>query len=97
MSKMFTRLTGVNEARVVEVIEVKSIAGDGVEDRPMYEVTEYYSLQGELLARHNPLNPDKDLGVFTDAGDLRPGVQLSGEHFTDTQASPKELKGRYEK
>lgn len=61
----FTRLTGVNNAKVIEVIEVKSLAGDGVEGRPFYEVTEYYSLDGELLARHNPLKPDKDLGEDT--------------------------------
>lgn len=35
--------------------------------------------------------------AITKATDLRPGVQLSGEHHTNTQASPKELKGRYEK
>jgi len=43
MSK-FTRLTGVNEVKVIEVIEVKSLAGGGVEGNPSYEVTEYYSL-----------------------------------------------------
>lgn len=59
----FTRLTGVNDVKVIEVIEVKSLAGRGEEGNPMYEVTEYYSLDGELLARHNPLKPDKDLGV----------------------------------
>lgn len=65
MSK-FTRLTGVNEVKVIEVIEVKSITGEGVTDSPIYEVTEYYSLDGELLARHNPLKPDKDLGVINE-------------------------------
>lgn len=65
MSK-FTRLTGVNEVKVTKVIEVKSLAGDGVEGSPMYEVTEYYSLDGELLARHNPLKPNKDLGKWKD-------------------------------
>ena len=63
MSK-FTRLTGVNEVKQVTVIEVKSIAGDGTDDYPVYEVTEYYSLDGELLARHNPTKPDKELGAF---------------------------------
>ncbi len=61
MSK-FTRLTGVNEAKVVEVMEIKSLAGAGGEDYPFYEVTEYYSLDGKLLARHNPIKPDLDLG-----------------------------------
>lgn len=65
MSK-FTRLTGVNEAKVIKVIEVKSVAGEGVESAPFYEVTEYYSLDGALLARHNPLKPDKDLGESHD-------------------------------
>lgn len=65
MSK-FTRLTGVNEIKVVQVIEVKSLAGNGEDGAPYYEVTEYYSLEGELLARHNPLNPDRDLGVRHD-------------------------------
>lgn len=67
MSK-FSRLTGVNEAKVIQVIEIKSLAGNGIgiEGDPLYEVTEYYSLDGELLARHNPFNPDKELGVFKD-------------------------------
>lgn len=58
----FTRLTGVNEAKVISVIEIKSLAGKGVEGNPHYVVTEYYSLEGELLARHNPLKPDMELG-----------------------------------
>lgn len=63
MSK-FTRFTGVNEVKLIEVIEIKSLAGDGEEGSPMYEVTEYYSKSGELLARDNPLKQDKDLGRF---------------------------------
>lgn len=58
----FTRLTGINEVKVMQVIEAKSLAGDGVEGSPFYQVTEYYSLDGELLARHNPLKPDLSLG-----------------------------------
>lgn len=66
MTKRFTRLTGVNQVSVIEVIEVKSLAGDGVDGSPSYEVTEYYSLDGDLLARHNPLKPDLELGDFHD-------------------------------
>jgi hypothetical protein len=51
MSNTFERLTGVNEARVVQVIEIKSLAGNGDSESPMHEVTEYYSFDGELLAR----------------------------------------------
>lgn len=60
----FTRLTGVNSVKVVQVVEVKSLAGDGEKASPMYEVTEYYSFDGQLLARHNPTKPDKELGVW---------------------------------
>ena len=42
----FTRFTGVNEVRLIKVIEVKSLAGDGENDSPFYEVTEYYSEDG---------------------------------------------------
>lgn len=62
----FTRLTGVNEVKVMQVVEVKSLAGNGVEGDPMYEVIEYYTFDGQLLARHNPLKPDKKLGVFSE-------------------------------
>lgn len=62
MSK-FTRLTGVNQAKLVKVLEIKSLAGSGTEEAPYYEVIEYYSLDGELLARHNPLKQDLDLGT----------------------------------
>jgi hypothetical protein len=58
----FQRLTGVNEVKVLEVIEVKSLAGEGEPNQPYYEVTEYYSFDGRLLARHNPLKPDLSLG-----------------------------------
>lgn len=60
----FTRLTGVNEARVIEVVQVRSLAGDGTNENPFYEVTEYYSFGGELLARHNPLKQDRELGAW---------------------------------
>lgn len=66
MKSPFTRLTGVNSVRLIEVIEVKSLAGDGTDEHPFYEVTEYYGPDGELLARHNPLKPDKELGEWHD-------------------------------
>ncbi|HRF69906.1 MAG TPA: carboxypeptidase [Candidatus Pelethenecus sp.] len=65
MSK-FTRLTGVNEAKVIQVIEIKSLADNSINNEPTFEVTEYYSLDGQLLARHNPTKPDLELGEWTD-------------------------------
>jgi hypothetical protein len=41
---------GTDSAKVIEVIETKSIRGDGTEDDLCREVTQYWSLDGELLA-----------------------------------------------
>lgn len=37
------------------VIEVQSAYGKGTEDDPSRIVTEYWSMEGELLARNDPL------------------------------------------
>lgn len=58
----FSRFTGVNEAKVMEVIEIKSLAGEGDIHHPYYEVTEYYSLDGKLLARFNPTEEELTIG-----------------------------------
>lgn len=45
------RASNVNEASVIEVIQVKSYFGDGTEESIGREITEYYSLDGYLLCR----------------------------------------------
>ena len=45
------RLSNVDEARVIRVIEIKSLVGDGTKDDPCRLITEYFSLDGERLAR----------------------------------------------
>ena len=42
--------SGTLEAKVVLVIETKSIKGCGTKDNPMKIVRQYWSLKGELLA-----------------------------------------------
>lgn len=49
----YTRLSGVNSVKVLDVIEIKSLAGNGTKGSPFYETTEYYSAEGKLLARNN--------------------------------------------
>jgi len=44
------RTSNVNSARVIQVIEVKSIFGKGTDDDPVRELVEYYTLDGLLLA-----------------------------------------------
>ena len=64
MSKEFVRLTAVNEAKVREVIEIKSIIGKGTKESPVHEVLEYYSLDGELLARRDLSEPCYQIGEW---------------------------------
>lgn len=50
----FKRLSNVDEAHVIEVLEVKSICGSGTSEDPFRQITEYFSKEGDLLARREP-------------------------------------------
>lgn len=55
MDKIKTvRPRGTDSAKVIEVIETKSIRGSGSGDDLCREVTQYWSLDGELLAEVEP-------------------------------------------
>lgn len=64
MTKEFTRLTPINECKVIEVIEVKSLVGNGTHESPIVEITEYYSLDGVRLARYVPSETELAPGVW---------------------------------
>lgn len=66
MIKTFERLTNVDEVKLIEVIEVKSIvgAGDGV-GLPIRQIREYFSKEGELLARRDHvIDPKLQKGLW---------------------------------
>jgi hypothetical protein len=44
------RDSNVDEVRVIQVVEVKSLFGDGIAGSPCRQITEYFSLDGVLLA-----------------------------------------------
>lgn len=44
------RPRGTDSARVIEIIETTSLKGSGSETDPCRQVTQYWSLEGELLA-----------------------------------------------
>lgn len=48
------RPRGTDSARIIKVIETKSIRGYGTEIDLCREVTQYWSLDGELLAENDP-------------------------------------------
>ena len=45
------RLSNVDQVRIINVIEVRSIIGKGTIDDIVHAIYEYYSLDGVLLAR----------------------------------------------
>lgn len=45
-------------ARVIQVIETVSLAGDGTDTNPVYEVHQYWTLDGDLLAKNDPSSQD---------------------------------------
>lgn len=46
-------------ARVIQVIEIVTLAGDGTDESPLYEVHQYWSLDGRPLAKSAPpINQD---------------------------------------
>jgi len=61
---MFKRLSNVDRARVVELIEVCSIIGKGVEGDPVRRQLEWYTFDGELVAR-----TDEELSLFEKEAD----------------------------
>lgn len=48
------RPRGTDSAKVIQVIETKSIRGAGTEKDLSREVTQYWSLDGKILAEHDP-------------------------------------------
>ncbi len=45
------RKSNVNKTELIEVIKTESVCGKGTEESPVRIIIEYWSLEGELLAR----------------------------------------------
>jgi len=50
---------GVDSARVIQVIETKTARGSGTPDDPVRQVTEYWSLDGEKLAKNDAISQEE--------------------------------------
>ncbi|HAB60881.1 MAG TPA: carboxypeptidase [Lachnospiraceae bacterium] len=58
---MSARPRGTDSARVIQVIETKALRGSGDSEADMCRtVTQYWSLEGELLAEHDPFEKEKE-------------------------------------
>lgn len=49
----FERANGTEGARVIQVIETKAKRGIGIERDPIREITQYWDLDGKLLAERD--------------------------------------------
>ena len=54
--KMTARPRGTDSAKVIQVIVTEAIEGRGIEDDPILSVLQYWSLDGELLAKVDPIS-----------------------------------------
>lgn len=52
--KSAARPRGTDSAKVIQVIETRSLVGTGVENDPCRIVAQYWSLEGKKLAEHDP-------------------------------------------
>ena len=57
---------GVDSVRVILVIETKTARGSGTPDDPVRQVTEYWSLDGEKLAKRDSRVPRMGYACPTD-------------------------------
>jgi hypothetical protein len=62
------RPRGTDEARVIKVIETRSIRGFGTQDDICREVKQYWDFDGNLLAEHDPILSER----FVQSGDVLP-------------------------
>lgn len=54
--KETARPRGTDSAKVIQVIVTEAIEGRGVESDPIRSVLQYWSLDGELLAKVDPVS-----------------------------------------
>jgi len=50
----------MNGARVIKVIETKSVKGEGTENDAVRLVTQFWDFKGNLLAENDPWKLDKE-------------------------------------
>lgn len=50
-----TRPRGTDEARVIQVIQTKSLLGKGIEKDPARYIYQYWDFKGKLLAKYDTL------------------------------------------
>lgn len=52
--KKTARPRGTDSAKVIQVIETRSIRGTGTQEDPVREVVQYWNFDGDMLAERDP-------------------------------------------
>ncbi len=61
MTNKHIRLSNTDGAKVIKVIRVESLVGEGTAENPARQITEYFSLKGKRLARVDYQNEVEDI------------------------------------
>lgn len=64
MIKSNVRPRGTDKAELVKVIKTTSIIGSGNEKDPVRHITQYWDLEGKLLASHETLDESQE-NIYT--------------------------------
>lgn len=83
-----SNLQKTKSARVIQVIETISLAGDGTDENPLYEIRQYWSSDGKLLAKSGSPEMEQNLSDLS-TGQLlkelvkRNDVKVIEHHLTN--------------
>jgi len=64
MSKFNKRLSNIDEVKIMQVIEIKSLIGKGTPEDVCRQLIEYYDMDGNLLARYDSWSSNLDTVLF---------------------------------
>ena len=53
------RPRGTDKAKVIKVIQTKSLIGLGTKEDPVRQIYQYWDFKGKLLAKHDTLNDNE--------------------------------------
>ena len=74
-------------ARAIQVIETVSLAGDGTDSHPVYEIHQYWSMSGKLLAKSGSPESEQNLSNLSIGQIVKELVKrddvIIKEHFMD--------------
>lgn len=53
MSEKYTRDSNINSVKIVQMIKIESLIGAGTASDPVRQITEYYTMDGQIVGRRD--------------------------------------------